>query len=57
MAGNKFSQIAACLGCNPLTVRGRACGIYNKLGADNRIQAFLFDTDMGILDPLAFYGS
>jgi len=57
MAGYKFSTIATLLGCRHHTVRGRAWRIYNKLGADNRVQAVLFATDLGILDPLAFYGS
>jgi len=57
MAGFKLTRIAACLGCSNQTVRARAWNIYNKLGAENRVQAVMFAIDKGLLDPLAFYGS
>ena len=55
--GRSLVYIAKDLGMNYVTLRSAAQTLYDKLGADNKLQAVLFALDMGTLDPYAFWGS
>jgi|HubBroStandDraft_4_1064222.scaffolds.fasta_scaffold00185_4 DNA-binding NarL/FixJ family response regulator len=57
MAGANFIQISTSLGLPRSLVRLTAHRIYDKLGADNRVQAVMFAYDMGTLTQFSFWGS
>jgi DNA-binding NarL/FixJ family response regulator len=57
MAGANFVQISKSLGLSQSLIRLTARHIYDKLGADNRVQAVMFAYDMGTLTQFSFWGS
>ena len=57
MAGANFIEISKRLGLGYSLVRFSAQRIYDKLGADNRIQAVLLAYDRGTLTQISFWGS
>ena len=55
--GRGFRMIARELKVSEICVRGRAKRIYDKLGAENRVEAVTFAMHQQIVDVTTFYGS
>lgn len=55
--GRRLLDIARIERKTPAAVHSIASRIYDKLGADNRVQAVIFAMNMHILPRAEFYGS